>query len=82
MQKIRFYGLMLVLMVCGMINGALGATFSYKDIRKPHGRVRGLEALTSDAHFCDQKVGPQKDLVTSEYNKCMLSRGWRFSHTE
>jgi hypothetical protein len=64
------------------ISCAICATFSYNDIKKPNGKPRGLEALTSDAHFCDQKVGQQTDFASEAYNKCMLSRGWKFSHTE
>jgi hypothetical protein len=46
------------------ISYAMCATFSYNDIKKPNGKPRSLEALTSDAHFCDQKVGKQSDFAS------------------
>jgi hypothetical protein len=82
MRKIRSYGFLLVLIGYDTTNGAIGATFSYNDIRKPHGHERGLAELVVDAKFCDQKVGIQTDHITPKYNKCMLSRGWRFGHIE
>jgi hypothetical protein len=71
-----------ILTICGMVCGAKAGTFMYKDIRKPGGHERDLSALARDAQFCDQKIGVQTGEVSPEYNKCMRSRGWRFSHTD
>ena len=44
---------------------------------------RGDDALHADGAVCDAEFGaPQNGTVTSRaYRRCMLSHGWRFSHT-
>jgi hypothetical protein len=71
-----------ILMISGMACNATAGTFMYEDIRKPGGHKRDLSALAIDAKFCDQKIGVQTGGVSTEYNKCMRSRGWSFSHAE
>jgi hypothetical protein len=41
------------------------------------------DALHADAGVCDAQFGaPQNGTVTlRQYKRCMLSHGWRFSHT-
>jgi len=45
--------------------------------------ARGDDALHADGAICDARFGaPQNGQVTSRaYKRCMLSHGWRFSHT-
>jgi hypothetical protein len=45
--------------------------------------TRGDDALHADNAICDQQFGaPQNGTPTSrQYRRCMLGRGWRFSHT-
>jgi hypothetical protein len=52
----------------------------YKNILK---QPRGDDALHADGAICDAQFGaPQNGAVTSRVNRrCMLSHGWRFSHT-
>jgi len=44
---------------------------------------RGDDALHADTAMCDAQLGaPQNGTATSRaYRRCMLSQGWRFSHT-
>lgn len=44
---------------------------------------RGDEALQLDTSTCSQMLGaPQNGIPTSKaYKRCMLARGWRFSHS-
>jgi hypothetical protein len=44
---------------------------------------RGDDALHTDTAMCDAQFGaPQNGAATSRaYRRCMLSHGWRFSHT-
>ena len=44
---------------------------------------RGDEVLQFDTSACSQMLGaPQNGTTTSQaYKRCMLSRGWRYSHT-
>jgi hypothetical protein len=46
-------------------------------------QARGDDALHADTAICDQQLGaPQNGTPTSRaYKRCMLARGWRFSHT-
>jgi hypothetical protein len=45
---------------------------------------RGDDVLHVDGADCDARLGaPQNGTPTSrQYKRCMLSHGWRFSHTE
>jgi hypothetical protein len=44
---------------------------------------RDDDALHADTAMCDAQLGaPQNGVATSrQYKSCMLSHGWRFSHT-
>ena len=46
-------------------------------------QARGDDALQVDTDYCSQLLGaPQNGTPTSRaYKRCMLGRGWRFSHT-
>jgi hypothetical protein len=46
-------------------------------------QARGNDTLQVDTNDCSQMLGaPQNGTTTSrEYKSCMLSHGWRFSHT-
>ena len=45
---------------------------------------RGDDALQADGQTCDQRFGAVQNGATTSarYKKCMLSRGWRYSHTK
>ncbi|MGY8665453.1 hypothetical protein Q3C01_24250 [Bradyrhizobium sp. UFLA05-109] len=71
--------LVAALLVCSVI-----AAHADNDIyRNALKRQRGPDELQVDGAFCDVQFGrPQNGTLTSrEYKRCMLSRGWRFSHT-
>jgi hypothetical protein len=44
---------------------------------------RGDDVLQADTSYCSQLLGaPQSGTPTSKaYKRCMLARGWRYSHT-
>ena len=52
----------------------------YNNITK---HPRSDEVLQTDTSYCSQMPGaPQSGTPTSQgYKRCMLSRGWRYSHT-
>jgi hypothetical protein len=74
----------LALVALLLLGGALGAQASdnnvYTDITK---HPRGDDVLQADTNYCSQTLGaPQSGMPTSrEYKRCMLARGWRYSHT-
>src|SRR5262249_7630801 len=37
-------------------------------------------ALQRDTDICDREAGVQRGYPTAKYKKCMLGRGWTFSH--
>jgi hypothetical protein len=53
---------------------------SYDNILKTK---RGNAELQVDTQYCDQQAGAWRitDEPTPDYRKCMLSRGWRYSHS-
>jgi|SRR5665213_3643603 len=73
----------LALVTLLLLGGMLGAQADndvYTNVSK---QKRGDGALQADTSYCSQLVGaPQNGTPTSRaYKSCMLSRGWRFSHT-
>ena len=72
-------GLVTLLLVGGAFN-AYADNDVYNNTLK---QARGNDALQVDTDYCSQMVGaPQNGTTTSRADKsCMLSRGWRFSHT-
>ena len=44
---------------------------------------RNNDALQADTAMCDAQVGAQQNgtATSRPYKRCMLSHGWRFSHT-
>jgi hypothetical protein len=74
----------LVLATMLLLAGGLNAYADndiYDNIRKQH---RGDAELQIDTEYCDGILGaPSNGTPTSrQYKRCMLSRGWRFNHTE
>jgi hypothetical protein len=70
------------MLVALTLAGALTAaadTSLYNDITK-HQRSDNEQQV--DGNYCDETIGATADhaLPTVAYKKCMLSRGWRFSH--
>jgi hypothetical protein len=72
-------GLIAVLLLAGAVN-AHADNDIYNNALK---QARDNDALHADTAMCDAQFGaPQNGAATSrEYKRCMLSRGWRFSHT-
>jgi hypothetical protein len=73
----------LALVTLLLLGGALSAHADndvYNNILK---HARGNDALQIDTEYCSQMFGaPQNGSPTPQaYKRCMLGRGWRFSHT-
>jgi hypothetical protein len=74
----------LILVTLLLLGGAPNAQADndvYNNITK---HPRGDDVLQADTSYCSQLLGaPQSGTPTSrQYKRCMLSRGWRFGHTE
>jgi hypothetical protein len=59
--------------------------YHFHDIRKPHGRARGVVALRADSEACTVQTGHSDrlaDLSATQrdpaYRKCLLVHGWAF----
>jgi hypothetical protein len=78
-RQIKNLGLVAVSLLGGVLN-AHADNDIYTNALK---QARGNDALHVDTETCSQMLGaPQNGTVTSgEYKSCMLSHGWRFSHT-
>jgi hypothetical protein len=72
-------GLIAVLLLAGVLNAHADNDIYANTIKQ----ARGDDALHADNAVCDQQLGaPQNGVPTSQaYKRCMLARGWRFSHT-
>ena len=73
----------LALVTLLLLGGALSARADndvYDNITK---HPRSDEVLQADTSYCSQTLGaPQSGTPTSKaYKRCMLGRGWRYSHT-
>jgi hypothetical protein len=74
----------LALVTLLLLGGALGAHAAdndvYNNITK---HPRSDDALQADTSTCSQMLGAPKSgtPASREYKRCMLSRGWRYSHT-
>jgi hypothetical protein len=70
----------IALLLSGSAMSAHADNDIYNNILKQR---RGDDALHADGAICDAQFGtPQNGQVTSRaYKRCMLSHGWRFSHT-
>jgi hypothetical protein len=68
-------------LLLGTVLTAQADTSFWDDITK---HARGNDALLRDGRYCDQQVGvEQLGLPTPPaYKKCMLGRGWRYSHKQ
>jgi hypothetical protein len=73
----------LALVTLLLLGGAVGAHADSDVYNNTMKYPRGNDALQVDTDICSQMLGaPQNGTVTSRaYKSCMLSRGWRFSHT-
>ena len=73
----------LALMTLLLLGSALSAQADNDVYNNTMKHPRGNDALQVDTDTCSQMLGaPQNGTVTSRaYKSCMLSRGWRFSHT-
>jgi hypothetical protein len=75
----RRLGLVAILLLGGVLN-AYADNDIYNNITK---HPRSDDELQADTSYCSQMLGaPQSGTPTSRaYKSCMLSRGWRYSHT-
>jgi hypothetical protein len=73
----------LALVILLLLGGAISVHADNDVYNNTMKHRRGNDALQVDTDYCSQMLGaPQNDTVTSRaYKSCMLSRGWRFSHT-
>jgi hypothetical protein len=73
----------LALIAVLLLGGALNAHADNDIYDNTLKQARGDDALHADTAVCDQQFGaPQNGVATSRaYRRCMLARGWRFSHT-
>jgi hypothetical protein len=73
----------LILVTLLLLGSALSARAD-NDVYNIAKHPRGDDALQADTLYCSQLLGaPQSGTPTSKaYKRCMLSRGWRFGHTE
>jgi len=71
---------LIALLLSGSVMSAHADNDIYNNILKQR---RCDDALQADGAICDaQFSAPQNGQVTSRaYKRCMLSHGWRFSHT-
>jgi hypothetical protein len=71
--------LIAVLLLGGVLNAHADNDIYNNTMKQP----RGDDALHADNAVCDQQFGaPQNGVPTPPaYKRCMLARGWRFSHT-
>lgn len=72
-------GLVAILLLNGVLN-AYADNDIYNNITK---HPRSDDVLQAGTGYCSQMLGaPQSGTPTSRaYKSCMLSRGWRYSHT-
>jgi hypothetical protein len=82
MRRIWSYGFMLIMTGCVSTgrDGSDAGTYTYNDVLKPHGRQRGETAEQLATNICDQ--GHSKLIGSPAFDRCMRSRGWRFTHFE
>jgi hypothetical protein len=73
----------LALITLLLLGGAVSAYADNDVYNNTMKHPRGNDALQVDTDTCSQMFGaPQNGTVTPRaYKSCMLSRGWRFSHT-
>lgn len=71
------------LVILLLLGGAAAAQADNDIYNNTLKQPRDDDALHADNAVCDAQFGaPQNGTVTSrQYRQCMLSRGWRFSHT-
>jgi hypothetical protein len=67
-----------------LLLGSLGAAHADQDIYNNVSKYsRGDDQLQVDTAYCNGQFGaPQNGVATpASYKRCMLSRGWRYSHS-
>jgi hypothetical protein len=71
---------LMTLLLLGSVLSAQADTDVYNNTFK---HARNDDALQADTETCNEQFGtPDNGTVTSQaYKRCMLSRGWKFSHT-
>jgi hypothetical protein len=73
----------IALIVLLLLGSLVGARADHDVYSSTSGHPRGDAVLQADTMNCTMMLGaPQNGVPTSrDYKNCMLSRGWRFSHT-
>jgi hypothetical protein len=71
------------LVVLLLLGSALSAQADNDVYSNTSRHPRGDDVLQADTSYCSQLLGaPQSGTPTSKaYKRCMLARGWRYSHT-
>jgi hypothetical protein len=75
-MKRMIFAVLLLVSDCG---GPGAPTYTYDDIKQPHGRDRSDAALQRATAFCDARA--TRAVNAPAFDQCMLGRGWRYSHT-
>jgi hypothetical protein len=73
--------ILLIALLAMTTPSARADTSIYTNVLK---QPRGDDALQADGQYCDQRFGAVQNGATTSarYKKCMLGRGWRYSHTK
>jgi hypothetical protein len=73
----------LALIILLLLGGALNAHADNDIYNNTMKQARSDDALQVDTDYCTQLLGaPDNGVPTSrQYKRCMLGRGWRYSHT-
>jgi hypothetical protein len=73
----------LTLIVMLLLGGALNARADNAIYSNTTKHPRSDAVLQADTSYCSQLLGAITDgePTTPEYKRCMLARGWRYSHT-
>jgi hypothetical protein len=79
MRSMWSLGILLALMGCVSAGGSPGyGIYTYSDVLRPHGRVRGEAAEQAATRVCDAGISDR--IGTPKFDACMRGRGWRLAN--
>src|SRR3977135_3794490 len=76
-----------ILVAVWLASSALAAaggttTHVFKDVARPYGQERSVDVREADGRACGSSGDLDMPKNSLAFKKCMLARGWRFSHIE